>query len=240
MIDHTADSELPIKLEQERSNLSFEIAKWRKQQHDVMPDVLNHLPPSRLSPSESTSIEHEQLLLPSDLSPPEREKCGVTHLVHQELELRRGQAHDALRSLRAQVKYVMALSRQKNSRQNAIHGQYLNTRAGAVLSDAIQKRDGYKQKYRRTREAMIRLGMSSEEFPELNDADLWRKDPLQYHKLGDGQKTEGWIWRVGLPQNMSDDEREEYLEDSTCHHRMTTQNNHLLFRRPCPVVPCTS
>jgi hypothetical protein len=65
MIDHI-DSELPIKLEQERTNLSFEIAKWRKQQQDVMPDVMNHLP--RLSPS--TSIEHEQLLLPSDLSPP--------------------------------------------------------------------------------------------------------------------------------------------------------------------------
>jgi len=98
MIDRI-DSELPIKLEQERTNLSFEIAKWRKQQQDVMPDVINHLP--RLSPS--TSIEHEQLLLPSesgsDLSPLEREKCGVTHLVHQELQLRKGQAHDALRSL---------------------------------------------------------------------------------------------------------------------------------------------
>ena len=212
MIDNT-DSDLPIKLEQERSNLSFEIAKWRKQQQDVMPNVFDHLS-RRLSLP--TSIEHEQLLLPSDLSPLEREKCGVTHLVHEELQLRKGQAHDALRSLRAQVKYVMALSHQKNSRKNAIHGQYLNTRTGTILSDAIRKRDGYKQKYRRTREAMIRLGMSekSEEFPELNDADIWRKDPLRYHKLGDGQKTEGWIWRVGLPANMSDDEREEYLEDS--------------------------
>lgn len=211
MIDHT-NSDLPIKLEQERNNLSFEIANWRKQQQDVMPDIVNHLP--RLSPS--TSIEHEQLLLPSDLSPLEREKCGVTHLVHQELQLRRGQAHDALRSLRAQVKYVTALSHQKNSRKNAIHGQNLNTRVGTILSDAIQKRDGYAQKYRHTREAMIRLGMSekSEEFPELKDADIWRKDPSQYHNLGDGQKTEGWIWRVGLPANMSDDEREEYLEDS--------------------------
>ena len=63
---------------------------------------------------------------------------------------------------------------------------------------------------------MIQLGMSekSEEFPELNNADIWRKDPLQYYKLGDGQKTDGWIWRVGLPANMSDDEWEEYLEDS--------------------------
>ena len=211
MIDHT-NSDLPIKLEQERNNLSFEIANWCKQQQDVMPDIVNHLP--RLSPS--TSIEHEQLLLPSDLSPLEREKCGVTHLVHQELQLRRGQAHDALRSLRAQVKYVTALSHQKNSRKNAIHGQNLNTRVGTILSDAIQKRDGYAQKYRHTREAMIRLGMSekSEEFPELNDTDIWRKDPSQYHNLGDGQKTEGWIWRVGLPANMSDDEREEYLEDS--------------------------
>ena len=177
-----------------------------------MPDVMNHLP--RLS--HSSSVEHEQLLLPSDLSPLERETCGVTHLVHQELQLRKGQAYDALRSLRAQVKYVMALSHQKNSRKNAIHGQYLNTRVGTILSDAIQKRDGYKQKYRRTREAMIQLGMSekSEEFPELTDADIWRKDPLQYHKLGDGQKMDGWIWRVGLPANMSDEEREEYLEDS--------------------------
>ena len=74
MIDHI-DSELPIKLEQEQTNLSFEIAKWHKQQQDVMPDVMNHLSPS-------TSVEHEQLLLPSDLSPLEREKCGVIHLVH--------------------------------------------------------------------------------------------------------------------------------------------------------------
>jgi hypothetical protein len=126
----------------------------------------------------------------------------------------------------------MALSYQKNARKNAIHGQYLNTRTGTMLSDAIQTRDGYKQKYRRTREAMIRLGMSekSEEFPELNDADMWRKDPLQYHELGDGQKTDGWIWRVGLPANMSDDEREEYLEDSAYPFQSPENNNHLSFR----------
>ncbi|KDR71018.1 hypothetical protein GALMADRAFT_15660, partial [Galerina marginata CBS 339.88] len=204
--------ELPVKLEQARHNLSSELNVWRKQQAELMSGAVDHL--SQLPAA--TAVEHEVLLLPSDLSAKERTAYAVEHMVEDELCLRKGQAHDALRSLRAQVKYTMALSRYKVSKKNAIHGQYLNTRVGSMLRDANERQTGCMKKYQRARDAMIRLGLpaDSKEFPKLGKDDLWTKNSSRFLELGDGRKTEGWIWRVGLPADMSEGEREEYLEDA--------------------------
>ncbi|KDR78511.1 hypothetical protein GALMADRAFT_209005 [Galerina marginata CBS 339.88] len=203
---------LPIKFEKERHNLSAEIKKWRKQQQVIIPGVIDHL--SQLPTPES--IELEILLLPSDFSPAERVLYAIEDLVDDELRLQKGQAHDALRCLRAQVKYSLSLSRYKKSKKNAVHGQNLNTRFSSMLRDAYDKQDVNIAKYQRSRDAMIRLGLANdnEEFPELGPNDLWMKDPALYHQLGDGKRMEGWIWRVGLPANVSDAEREGFLEDA--------------------------
>ncbi|KAJ6477732.1 hypothetical protein C8R45DRAFT_791295, partial [Mycena sanguinolenta] len=51
-------------------------------------------------------------------------------------------------------------------------------------------------------------------FPELKDRDLYTKHVNELHALGDGGKTEGWIWRLGHCGNLFATEEAEYVADS--------------------------
>jgi len=177
---------------------------------ELTPGVLDYL-----STLHDSLPEHETLLLPSDLPSYLREKFGLSNLASDEMCLREGEAYDALHSLRSQIRYCNALVQHKNAKKNAVHGQYLSTRAGNLIRNANQKSQDYAQKYRHARAAMISLGLpsNSTQFPELTTDSMFMKDFSKPHVLGDGGKTEGWIWCVGLPADMSDAERDEYAED---------------------------
>lgn len=179
-----------------------------------MPAIRNH--PSRLPPT--TLPEHEILFLPSDFTIQEHTKYKLEYLAQEEMCLREGEAHDALHALRSQIKYSIALLQHKNAKRNAIHGQDLNTRAGKLVQESNRKKRSHMQKYSASRAKMIALGLptDNEQFPELKDGDTYMKDPSKPHKLGDGKKIEGWIWRVGITGDMTEEEREEYSEDGAC------------------------
>ena len=197
-------------LEKERQQLHGEITRWREQQTQLTPGILDHL-----STLHDSLPEHETLLLPSDLPSDLREQFGLSSLGSEEMRLREGQAYDALQSLRCQIRYSKTLVQQKNAKKNAIHGQYLNTWSGDLIRNADRKSQEYVQMYCHARAAMIRLGLSSNstKFPELSADSIFMKDVSTPHKLGDGTKTEGWIWRVGLPDDLSEAERDDYAED---------------------------
>lgn len=197
-------------MEKERRQLQSDIKKWRKQQTELTPGVLDYV-----SNLQDSLPEHETLVLPSDLSSDLREKVGLSNLASNEMRLREGEAYDALQALRSQIRYCNALIQHKNAKNNAVHGQYLSTRAGNLIRNADRKSQDYAQKYRHARAAMIRLGLpsNSTRFPELTRESTFMKDLSISHVLGDGSKTEGWIWCVGLPVDMSDAERNEYAED---------------------------
>ncbi|KAJ7257326.1 hypothetical protein C8J57DRAFT_1235049 [Mycena rebaudengoi] len=61
---------------------------------------------------------------------------------------------------------------------------------------------------------MIALGCNPQDpkfgFLELRDEDLYTKNVDQPHNLGDGGKVEGWIWRQGYHENLSEAEEAEY------------------------------
>jgi hypothetical protein len=176
----------------------------------LTPGILDYL-----STLHDSLPEQETLLLPSDLPSDLREKFGLSDLASAEMCLREGEAYDALQSLRSRIRYCNALVQHKNAKKNAIHGQYLNTRAGNLIRNANRKSQDYAQKYRHARSAMIRLGLpsNSTQFPELTTDSMFMKDYSRPHVPGDGSKIEGWIWCVGLPADMSDGERDEYAED---------------------------
>jgi hypothetical protein len=116
----------------------------------------------------------------------------------QELRLREGEANDALHSLRDYIRHSQALKQQKNSRNNAVHGQEKNTRAVKVIKDVEKKIENHRSKYRLAHSAMIKPGCNPADptfgFPELKDSDLYTTDVNQPHQLGDDSKSEGWIW----------------------------------------------
>jgi hypothetical protein len=204
--DQTQDSVV------EKQHLGADIKKWHQQQQHICPQVL----PSVVS-EPYKSPEWERLFLPSDFTSSERTKLGLETLGAEELKLRQGEANDALRSLREHIQHSQALRQHKNARNNAVHGQAKNTRAVQKIKDVQTRIQNYVKKYRHARTAMIALGCNPQDpkfgFPELRDEDLYTKNVDEPHKLGDGGKVEGWIWRQGHYGNLSPAEEAKYVLD---------------------------
>ncbi|KAJ6481348.1 hypothetical protein DFH09DRAFT_950853, partial [Mycena vulgaris] len=162
--------------------------------------------------------ELDKLFLPSDFTSAERAELGLEALGAEELKLRHGQANDALCSLREHIQHSQALRQHKNARNNAVWGQAKNTRAVKKIRDIQTRIKKYVKKYRHTRNAMIAIGCDPQDpkfgFPELKDEDLYTKRVDEPHNVGDGAKTEGWIWRQGYYGNLTDEEEAKYVQDS--------------------------
>ena len=64
---------------------------------------------------------------------------------------------------------------------------------------------------------MIALGCDPQDpkfgFSELKDEDLYTKRVDEPHNVGDGAKTEGWIWREGYYGNLTNEEEAKYVQD---------------------------
>lgn len=192
----------------ERTRIRAEILRWRREQRHLMPKVAD-----LVLATKSKQVEDEVLYLPSDLSA-ERASCfGYLFLASEELRLREGEAHDALRDLRATIKYKRSLNQH---RRDHVRKQGPVTRAKAIIDDAAIKVQNQVEKYRGARQALINLGRADDgSFPALNDEDTYTKDTMAPHVLGDGNasRTEGWIWRVGPLGKMSEEEYEDWQKD---------------------------
>lgn len=149
--------------------------------------------------------ETHLLGLPSDFPQSEHIRLGLESLVSIEIQLREGQANDALQALREDLRFEYSLRKQK---QTHARGAGSNTRASTMLRNAGQKKMRSAQRYLTARNAMISLGCLeadssfTERFPYLDTSkDLWMKDPTQLLNLGDGTRQESWIWRIGSRPN---------------------------------------
>jgi hypothetical protein len=201
---------LPSEIQKARQRLRADIKKWRNQQQEVMPSATDLVMEVWIS-----DPEHETLYLPSDIALDKHAEYGLSRLAVEELQLREGEAYDALDSVRHAVKYATCLRADKHKHAK---GQMMNLRAGDLVRDAENKQAKCVAKYQHARLAMIGLGRSAEylqeTFPEMKPQDLWMKDVSDKHKVGDGMVTEGWIWRVGALGNMSEEERDTFSEES--------------------------
>jgi hypothetical protein len=159
--------------------------------------------------------EHETLHLPFDIALDKHAEYGLSHFAVEELQLHEGEAYDALDSVQHAVKYVTCLCADKCKHAK---GQMMNLHAGDLVRDAENKQAKCVVKYQHARLAMISLGRSAEylqeTFPEMKPQDLWMRDVSNKHKVGDGMITEGWIWRVGAMENMSEEEQDAFSKDS--------------------------
>ncbi|KAJ6489120.1 hypothetical protein C8R45DRAFT_929812 [Mycena sanguinolenta] len=176
----------------EKQRLGTDIKKWHQQQREICPQVVPYVISEPYK-----APELEKLFLPSDFTSSERTKLGLETLATEELRLRKGEANDALRSLREHLLHSHALKQHKNARNNAVHGQAKNTRAVQKIKDVQTK-----------------IQDRSFGFPELKDEDIYTKDVHEPHNLGDGGKVEGWIWQQGYYGNLSPTEEADYALDS--------------------------
>ena len=131
--------------------------------------------------------------------------------------MQQGQANDALCSLHEHIQHSQALRQHKNARNNAVWGQAKNTRAVKKIRDIQTRINNYVKKYRHAHNVIIALGCNPQDpkfgFPELKDEDLYTKRVDEPHNVGDGAKTEGWIWREGYYGNLTNEEEAKYVQD---------------------------
>lgn len=205
--DDASVHRIASEIETERLKLRAEIGVWRDDQALYMPDVLQHA-------SEAQNPEEERLFLPSGVRRGLRKAAWFDALSTFERELRKGQADDALSNLRLALKYKDSLLK---GRRRVAYGNKNSTRAAVLLrrvEDLVQHRANT---YRRARDAMIALGLSTNDtsFPVLDPTDVVLKVVYGGKELGSGVYTGSWIWTDGPRGILSDAEEDEWEEEGT-------------------------
>jgi len=189
--------------------LQRELTVWRQIQLSRFPALRNEL----LLDDGHVAPETEPLLLPSTFTKPTRTALGLNDLVDIELELRKGQAHDALAALRIAIKTFNANLQFKVA---FVHHQRANTRAQAYLRTLQHEKKDATARYQRAYTALLHLGFSPEDksLQPLHDNQLWMKDVSKTAQMGDSRKEDPWFWTVGRPSGLTPLEETEWSVES--------------------------
>ena len=206
--DDKNDSDSWVKITADRQLLSHEIVKWQQRYFALTPQFYNIDPDGIASDEGPTNVEDATLCLPSDFDASDRVAQGLHSLASVELDLRKGEAYDAIREVRASASHVAGLKTQK---KRHVRGVRNTTRAGSIITTATRHLEYSAQYYNRSRAAILSLDPSLDQaFPELTERDYKIKGLEKGVFLGTGTITEGWIWGFG-PR--SDESMEPWQED---------------------------
>ncbi|THU88320.1 hypothetical protein K435DRAFT_917318 [Dendrothele bispora CBS 962.96] len=188
-------------LAKQRASLRGSLKRWREEQEAICPSVLDLVLEQQFG-----HPEEERLFLPSDLSSAQHREHQLEHLSECEMKLRRGEANDAIRSLRTELRHLDALWEMKKKKANHNVGTERNLRGLKDVHNSEEKVRRLATKYRECRHAMLALGMSAADakgYPVLEDADMYQKNVIQPHALGEGSTTESWLWVFGAVGSLS-------------------------------------
>ncbi|KAK1215180.1 hypothetical protein PQX77_022217 [Marasmius sp. AFHP31] len=129
-----------------------------------------------------------------------------------ELQLRKGQANDAIENLCEVLIHGMLLTNTKNR-----HAQGVNqtTRAMKYIQRAMSKKGLWSGTYSHARRCILRLEGRTEnaDFPELRPRDMYTKNAVQSIGLGDGSITDSWIWTYGSLRDMDATQKQAFLDE---------------------------
>ncbi|THU94665.1 hypothetical protein K435DRAFT_667945 [Dendrothele bispora CBS 962.96] len=195
-------------LAKHRAALRGSLKRWREEQEVICPSIMDLMLEQRFD-----YPEREILFLASDLSPEQREEHQMEYMAECEMKLRRGEANDAIRTLRTELRHLDALWAMKNKKGNHNVGTERNLRSLKDIQNSEDKVRRLATKYRECRVAMVALGMSAADaaaYPILKDEDLCQKNVVQPHALGEGSTTESWLWVFGTVGSLSLEERNEF------------------------------
>ncbi|KAK7056512.1 hypothetical protein VNI00_003068 [Paramarasmius palmivorus] len=194
-----------------RMKLRSDIDNWRLQQKELCHPGLVDL----VASEKPDYPEEVTLYLPLDLATEQREKFGMQKMAQTELRLRKGEANDALRKIRDNLQDEKTLYEEKNRKSNHNFGVKETTRSWEPIKAASGKVRQYRAKYDACRKAMLALGLSEKDqaFQPIRDKDVFMKNTLDYHALGEGSKTESWLWGAGDLASLSETERSEFAID---------------------------
>jgi hypothetical protein len=118
-------------------------------------------------------------------------------LIDAEFRFRRAQADTILNELRANL---LLRSRLYQSKNRYSRGQAQQTRSNTLIATVEQKVKNISTKYKRNREALLRLSSVLLEYSWmdilklLDDSDVVGLTSMDDYSLGDGKKKLPWIW----------------------------------------------
>ncbi|KAG7096147.1 hypothetical protein E1B28_006820 [Marasmius oreades] len=101
----------------------------------------------------------------------------------------------------------------RDTQRTDSRGVTQNTRSVRWINGAEAKKQGYASQYRAARVAILRLlGLpSSPDYPVLEDEHMYAKSSVTPRELGDGRKTDAWIWRYGRLKGLDDKGKMEFV-----------------------------
>lgn len=189
-------------------------AHWFNQDDTDDTDIQHDLYHSHDPSSEALAPETISLTLPSSLSREER-ATRLRNLSHTELQLRKGQANDALHHLRVAIAHKSFLYRAR-VRKNAPTNSFVKRMRsyGDVL--AVQMTiDQAAKIYETARSALKLLGASAgtlATYKELEDGDLVASTAVvDPNARGQRQAKLSWIW-----QTLADKDSPDVMNESMC------------------------
>ncbi|EDR04394.1 uncharacterized protein LACBIDRAFT_304634 [Laccaria bicolor S238N-H82] len=196
-------------LQQQQHALAREIHSWRKTQLRATPAIENHI--------EATDVhveaEEEPLYLPSDFLPEEHGSLGLTTVAEVEYQLREGEANDAVTSLCQAIIHGMVLLENKSQHSR---GVYQNMRALTYMNNVKDRKAAWASHYRHSRNKILHLAGKTllDDFPPLLDQDMFAKNAAGARGLGEGSKTDSWIWTFGKLRGMGKDEKASFIMET--------------------------
>ena len=185
----------------ERWRLFCDIQKWSKRRLTELPQLMTFLVDHTLSNDDLDDIENHKLWLPSDFDMVKCIELNLQKAVSIELELRKGEAYDALREVRASISHVAALVDKKRVH---VRGTKNTTRAVSVIHTATEHRDLVAEEYNLARRAIISLDESYEtDFRVITPTNLTVKPINSATAFNSGKNTDAWVWTVGIRSDES-------------------------------------
>ena len=161
-----------------------------------------------------TPVEQVRLWLPSTFVRSERVQMGLGRVAEVEVELREGQANDALEALRAGLA-------EKSLRFRTEVKPAKSQKTMAWAWDSIHRADkhirGAVQCYRLARSALEGLGVSSDllsRYQEIQKKDLkMSRDVIEENRVGQRSSELPWFWRLDREW---DKDRGEFIKECEC------------------------
>jgi len=142
------------------------------------------------------TVEKEVLYLRSNLTLQQRKECGLQELGRMELELREGQANDALERLR---ECLAEKSLQFRTEVRTAKGQKKMTKAWDSVHRVENQIKQAVVAYRMARHAIGELGKAEdlERFQEIVKSDLKMSDDIvEENRVGQRSSVLPWFWRL--------------------------------------------
>jgi hypothetical protein len=187
-----------------------------------MPDEMTDDELDNESEGEEGAMQPEDipLQLPSTLGPNTCTASGKKDLMDQEVELRRGQASDALSQLRAAIGYKSFLFKEKGRNPQNYE---IGTRSKSTLKTVEQGIQQNVTAYNLAFNALTRLGFTGE-FRAIKKTELQvNANIYKANRYGASKHTVSWIWRTGEPSKNA--QNEAWMQEGKCFELLQCSNS---------------